>query len=89
MKYSLMAKAYLAELDIKEPIIKHTMVTWGNFQMMEDLFVLYGRDRVKLMKKPVMPDIIIVLNLLWINLTEKAKRKMQSLKKDISVITAL
>lgn len=89
MKYSLIAKAYLAELDIKEPIIKHTMVTWGDFQMMEDLFVLFGGDRVKLMEKPVMPDIIIVLNLLWINLTEKAKRKMQSLKKDKSVITAL
>lgn len=47
-KYSLIAKSYLEELDRKEPFTKHTMVTWGNCQMMEDLFERFGGDRVKL-----------------------------------------
>lgn len=51
MKYSLIAKEYLAELDAKEPVIKHTMVTWGDFQLMEDLFDLFGGDRIKLKEK--------------------------------------
>ena len=51
MKYSLIAKEYLEELDRKEPNIKHTMITWGNIQMMEDLFVLFGGDREKVRKQ--------------------------------------
>lgn len=45
MKYSLIAKAYLEELDKKEPGIKHKMITWGNIQLMEDLFIRFGGDR--------------------------------------------
>lgn len=51
MKYSLIAKKYLEELDREEPYIKHTMVTWGDAQMMEDLFELFGGDRDKLRER--------------------------------------
>ena len=29
LKYSLIAKAYLEELDKKEPFVQHKMITWG------------------------------------------------------------
>jgi len=45
LKYSLIAKEYLKNLDEKEPEIKHRIITWGNTQMMEELFVLFGGDR--------------------------------------------
>lgn len=51
MKYSLIAKKYLEELDNEEPYIKHTMVTWGDAQMMKDLFELFGGDRDKLRER--------------------------------------
>lgn len=51
LRYSRIAKAYLEELDKKEPSIKHTMVTWGNCQMMEDLFQLFGGDRTALRER--------------------------------------
>lgn len=47
MKYSLLAKQYLEELDKKEPGIYHKTIAWGNAQMMEDLFILFGGDRKK------------------------------------------
>lgn len=50
-KYSLIAKEYLKELDKKEPYIKHRMITWGNMQMMEDLFMLFGGDRYELRER--------------------------------------
>lgn len=51
MRYSLIAKAYLEELDQKEPFVKHRMVTWGNCQMMEDLFILFGGDREEVFQR--------------------------------------
>lgn len=51
VKYSLIAKQYLEELDKKEPKIKHKTISWGNAQMMEDLFILFGGDRNKLREK--------------------------------------
>lgn len=51
MKYSLIAKAYLEELDTTEPGRKHKMITWGNCQMMEDLFKRFGGDRDKLYER--------------------------------------
>lgn len=51
LKYSLIAKAYLEELDKKEPSIQHKIITWGNLEMMEDLFKLFGGDREDIMKK--------------------------------------
>ena len=45
LKYSQIAKEYLAELDQKEPHVQHRMVTWGNCQQMEDLFERFGGDR--------------------------------------------
>lgn len=51
MKYSLIAKAYLEELDRKEPFTKHTIIAWGNCQMMEDLFKRFGGDRQKLYER--------------------------------------
>lgn len=51
MKYSLIAKAYLEELDQKEPFAKHRMIAWGNCQMMEDLFVRFGGDRQKIRER--------------------------------------
>lgn len=45
LKYSLIAKAYLEELDRKEPGIKHKMITWGSCEHMENLFILFGGDR--------------------------------------------
>lgn len=51
LKYSLIAKAYLKELDKKEPGIKHQIISWDNLQMMEDLFVLFGGDRYKLRER--------------------------------------
>ena len=51
MKYSLLAKQYLEELDKKEPSISHKIIAWGNAQMMEDLFILFGGDRKLLREK--------------------------------------
>lgn len=51
LKYSLIAKEYLEELDKKEPEIKHRIISWGNIQMMEDLFELFGGDRNKLRER--------------------------------------
>lgn len=51
MKYSLIAKAYLEELDKKESSVQHRMITWGNMQMMEDLFVLFGGNRYELRER--------------------------------------
>ena len=51
MKYSLIAKEYLEKLDREEPYIKHRMITWGNMQMMEDLFELFGGDRYALRER--------------------------------------
>lgn len=51
MKYSLIAKQYLEELDKKEPQVKHRIISWGNAQMMEELFILFGGDRDKLREK--------------------------------------
>lgn len=51
MKYSLIAKEYLERLDKEEPKIKHRIISWGNMQMMEDLFVLFGGDRHELREK--------------------------------------
>lgn len=45
MKYSLIAKAYLEELDRKDPSVEHKMITWGDCQMMEELFDLFGGNR--------------------------------------------
>ena len=50
-KYSLIARTYLENLDIEEPNIRHTMVTWGNLQMMEDLFTLFGGDRNEIIER--------------------------------------
>lgn len=46
--YSQIAKKYLKKLDSEEPYIKHTMITWGDCQTMEDLFELFGGNREKL-----------------------------------------
>ena len=51
MKYSLIAKEYLEELDRKEPGIQHRIISWGNLQMMEYLFILFGGDRYELRKR--------------------------------------
>lgn len=51
MKYSLIAKEYLAELDQKDPTVKHTMITWGDPETMEALFVRFGGDRNVLQEK--------------------------------------
>lgn len=51
LKYSLIAKAYLEELDRKEPSVQHKMITWGNCQMMEELFELFGGDREDIIKR--------------------------------------
>ena len=51
MKYSLIAKEYLEELDKKEPEIKHRIISWGNPQMMEELFILFGGDRYELRER--------------------------------------
>lgn len=51
MKYSLIAKEYLAKLDKEEPYIKHDMITWGDACIMEDLFELFGGDREKLRER--------------------------------------
>lgn len=51
MKYSLIAKAYLEELDIKESSIQHKIITGGNLEMMEDLFKLFGGDREDIVNK--------------------------------------
>lgn len=45
MKYSLIAKTYLEELDKKESSVQHKMITWGDCQMMEELFDLFGGNR--------------------------------------------
>ena len=50
-KYSKIALAYLQNLDQKEPGIEHKMVTWGNLQMMEDLFRLFGGDPKAMLEK--------------------------------------
>lgn len=50
-KYSIIAKEYLLELDRKDPGYPHKMVTWGNIQMMEDLFRLFGGDRKALFER--------------------------------------
>lgn len=47
-KYSIIAMEYLRNLDEEEPKIKHTIISWGNTQMMEDLFILFGGDRNEL-----------------------------------------
>jgi len=51
LKYSLIAKEYLEELDKKDPLIQHKIITWGNLEMMEDLFKLFGGDREDIIKK--------------------------------------
>lgn len=51
LKYSLIAKAYLEELDKKDPSIQHKIITWGNLEMMEDLFKLFGGDRKVIINK--------------------------------------
>ena len=51
MKYSLIAKKYLEELDEREPNLKHKIITWGNAQDMEELFDRFGGDREKLRDK--------------------------------------
>ena len=45
LKYSLIAKTYLEALDKKEPSVQHKMITWGDCQMMEELFDLFGGNR--------------------------------------------
>lgn len=50
-KYSLIAKQYLDKLDKDEPFIKHTMVTWGDLELMEELVDLFGFDRDADIKK--------------------------------------
>ena len=50
-KYSKIALAYLRDLDQKEPGIEHKMITWGNLQMMEDLFCLFGGDSKEMFQK--------------------------------------
>lgn len=47
-KYSLIAKEYLEMLDKTEPNIEHKIISWGNLQMMEELFDLFGGDRNKI-----------------------------------------
>lgn len=51
LKYSLIARGYLEELDKKEPFVKHKIISWGNIQMMEDLFELFGGDRYALRER--------------------------------------
>ncbi len=51
LKYSLIAKAYLEELDKKEPSVQHRMITWGDCQLMEDLFDLFGGNREDIIKR--------------------------------------
>lgn len=51
LKYSLIAKAYLKELDIKDPSVVHKIITWGDLQMMEDLFELFGGEREDIRKR--------------------------------------
>lgn len=51
MKYSLIAKEYLAELDRKYPSVQHTMITWGDPETMEALFARFGGDRNALRQK--------------------------------------
>ena len=51
MKYSVIAKKYLEELDRKDPSIQHKIITWGNLEMMEDLFKLFGGDREDIINK--------------------------------------
>ena len=50
-KYSIIAFNYLKTLDEKDPSVIHTTISWGNTQMMEELFDLFGGDRAKLRKK--------------------------------------
>lgn len=50
-KYSIIARDYLAKLDLKEPGVPHLIITWGNIQLMEDLFLLYGGDRDSLRER--------------------------------------
>lgn len=51
IKYSLIAKAYLEQLDKNDPSIQHRMITYGNIQMMEDLFKLFGGNREDIINK--------------------------------------
>lgn len=74
LKYSLIAKKYLEELDRKDPSIQHKIITWGNFEMMEDLFKLFGGDREDIINKQIILDIIFGLSLLCIGWIEKAKK---------------
>ena len=50
-KYSKIALEYLMKLDEKEPSIKHMIISWGDTEMMERLFDLFGGDRAKIRKK--------------------------------------
>ena len=50
-KYSIMALRHLKYLDHKEPQIKHTTISWGNTQLMEELFILFGGDRNELRER--------------------------------------
>ena len=51
LKYSLIAKTYLEKLDRKDPSVQHKMITWGDCQMMEELFELFGGNREDIMKR--------------------------------------
>lgn len=51
MKYSIIAKEYLQKLDKEEPEVKHRIISWGNLQMMEELFILFGGNRNKLRER--------------------------------------
>lgn len=89
MKYSLIAKEYLEELDKKDPLIQHKIITWGNLEMMEDLFKLFGGDREDIIKKTNNVGHHFRFKFVMDRLDRESKKKMLYLKKDLFVMMEL